>query len=166
MFVEAYENLMVQVIRLAPGSSPDTIVTDFELAAMNAFSRFWPNARLTGCLFHFGQSLWRNLQLTSARTGASLQQRYRDDREFALLVKKLVALAFVRPEDVVSAYEGLTDNEAYRPLESFLNYFEETYIGVARGSGPAAPRFRPQIWNQHERVRADLPRGMIQLIYP
>ena len=41
-----------------------------------------------GCLFHFGQAVWRNVQSNG------LSKKYSDDETFRLNVKKLIALAF------------------------------------------------------------------------
>ncbi|XP_072157114.1 LOW QUALITY PROTEIN: uncharacterized protein [Bemisia tabaci] len=35
--------------------------TDFEAANINAVKEAFPNARIVGCLFHFSQSLWRQI---------------------------------------------------------------------------------------------------------
>ncbi|KAL3117545.1 hypothetical protein niasHT_002862 [Heterodera trifolii] len=41
---------------------PTRIMSDFELAAMNAAGIVFPNSVRTGCLFHFGQALYRRVQ--------------------------------------------------------------------------------------------------------
>ena len=40
---------------------PKVIITDFELAAIKAFQLIYPKAQMNGCLFHFGQTLFKNL---------------------------------------------------------------------------------------------------------
>ena len=41
---------------------PDIIVTDFEIAVIEATKQHFPRARHVGCFFHFGQALWRKVQ--------------------------------------------------------------------------------------------------------
>lgn len=40
---------------------PNLVITDFELAAINAVSRVFPEVVQKGCLFHLGQSIWRRV---------------------------------------------------------------------------------------------------------
>ena len=44
---------------------PVTIIVDFELAVHNVVRTLFPASSLKGCLFHFGQALWRKLQALS-----------------------------------------------------------------------------------------------------
>ncbi len=59
---------------------------------------------ISGCLFHFGQCIWRHIQ------DCGLTKKYHDDNDFHLNVKKLIALAFVPLVDVIKAYELLKMN--------------------------------------------------------
>ena len=38
---------------------PEEILTDFEQAAITAFSHYFPNSSILGCFFHFGQTLYQ-----------------------------------------------------------------------------------------------------------
>lgn len=68
-----YEKMLSVLKRLIPGLSPNVIVTDFELAAINAFQNAFPAAHLSGCLFHMGQNiqkkliLWESLNVTAKK---------------------------------------------------------------------------------------------------
>ena len=48
--------------RLNKHLTPEYISTGYEQAAIGAIGNVFPNTRITGCLFHFGQALWRKLQ--------------------------------------------------------------------------------------------------------
>jgi len=48
--------------RLNKHLSSEYISTDYEQAAIGAIGNVFPNTKITGCLFHFGQALWRKLQ--------------------------------------------------------------------------------------------------------
>ncbi|KAG0425574.1 hypothetical protein DMUE_6019, partial [Dictyocoela muelleri] len=41
--------------------SPVNVQIDFEVAAFNAIKRKFPTSTVSGCLFHFGQCLWRKI---------------------------------------------------------------------------------------------------------
>ena len=43
-----------------PGDwSPNTIILDYEAAAMNALKLTFPHSQISGCMFHLGQSIHR-----------------------------------------------------------------------------------------------------------
>jgi len=42
--------------------SPTEVVTDFEQAIHSAIAEVFPNAKISGCRFHLGQSWWRIIQ--------------------------------------------------------------------------------------------------------
>ena len=45
--------------------NPKYILLNFEIAAINAARETFPHSKVQGCLFHFGQSIWKNLQSLS-----------------------------------------------------------------------------------------------------
>src|SRR5699024_9749126 len=83
---------------------PQTIMSDFEKAAINVFEEVFPTAINTGCFFHFQQSIWRRIQQVEG-----LATMYRTGEEFALQIRKLPASAFVPQDEVIRAYEVLLD---------------------------------------------------------
>lgn len=83
---------------------------------------------IVGCLFHFGQAVWRQVQNKGMAT------KYREDESFRLNVKKLIALAFVPVGDVIKAFDivaELFDDDA----DDLLNYFEKTWVGERKRRG-------------------------------
>jgi hypothetical protein len=38
--------------------APKNFVTDFEIAPLNAFSRYFPETKINGCNFHFFHIIW------------------------------------------------------------------------------------------------------------
>ena len=59
---------------------------------------------ITGCLFHFGQAVWRQAR------SKTLPMKYREDEHFRLNVKKLIAHAFVPVGDVTAAFNLVSDD--------------------------------------------------------
>jgi hypothetical protein len=121
------------------------------MASMNALSTVFPNASILGCLFHLGQSLWRRIQ------NEGLATLYRDDENIKLYSKMLIALSFVPPEDVASAFDELNES---RPdnLDNVYNYWEDNYVGRLRRNRRANPLFPITMWNMRGRVADGLPR--------
>jgi hypothetical protein len=128
-------------------------VFDFELAAIRAFQNTFPTASVTGCMFHFGQCVWRKLQ------SEGFSERYRDEPNFALVVKRLLALAFIPADDVIEVFETLTADPAYQEIEVICDYMEDNFIGRQRRGRRGQPRFAIRLWNQYLRVIDNLPRS-------
>jgi hypothetical protein len=42
--------------------NPKRLTCDYELAAINAFKQVFPSVHVSGCFFHFSQSLWQKMQ--------------------------------------------------------------------------------------------------------
>ena len=104
-------------------------------------------------MFHFGQCIWRKLQ------SDGFSQRYRDEPDFALVVKRLLALAFVPMDDVIEVFETLTTDPVYREIEVICDYIEDNFIGRQRRGRRSPSRFSIQLWNQYTRVIEKLPRS-------
>ena len=115
-FVTEVRNIANNMLR------PATIITDFEMAAIQAIGDTFPNASRTGCFFHLSQNIHRRIQ------NAGLQERYENDANFALQCRMISALAFVPTADVVAAFEALSA-ELPNELLDIMDYFEDTYIG-------------------------------------
>lgn len=78
--------------------------------------------------FHFGQCIWRNIQ------NLGFKKKYQEHSSFHLKVRKLIALAFVPVLDVIKAYETMVD-VFDDDDETFLDYFEKTWIGEPKKRG-------------------------------
>jgi hypothetical protein len=104
-------------------------------------------------MFHFGQCVWRRLQ------SQGLVKRYRDEPDFALRIKSLLAMAFVPPADVIRVYERIIADLAYRDLDAICDYMKDNFIGRERRGARGQPRFSIELVNQYLRVIANLPRS-------
>ena len=57
-----YTEMLKEVKYLTNNVDPQTIMTDFERAAINASNVVYPNTEHSGCLFHLSQSIYRRIQ--------------------------------------------------------------------------------------------------------
>lgn len=133
--------------------TPTTIMVDFETAILNACRTLFPQVRTTGCFFHLGQAVYRQVQ------ALGLQARYNaeDDESVRSYTHMMLSLAFVPTDDVERLFVQLRDDSPAEMAELF-QYFERYYVrGVpARGRRRAVqPRYAPKTWNQYEAVLAN-----------
>ncbi len=150
---DTYRRLFTSLTNIVDLRPPNSILTDFELAAMKAFQHQFPDTALSGCHFHFGQCIWRQLQADGFAAA------YNSNPAFAKTVKQLIALAFVPADDVIHAFEALTADDSYRQIDSLVNYFEDNFVGRLRRNRRVAPRFSIKFWNMYDRVVQNLPRS-------
>ena len=134
---------------------------DFEKAHMNCVRNHFPNVSISVCLFHLSQSIYRKV------IELGFKERYHRDAEFSVKVRSFSALALLPMDDVVDAFDELTDDVDF-PQE-LVSYFEACYIGCKRGRGNRRRRietsffffffFPPiHIWNVRKRNLQDQPR--------
>ena len=80
-----------------------------------------------------------------------------EDEEFRENIRMIPALAFVPIDDIVTAFQDLSQYCVSRE-EPILDYFEENYIGEQRRRRRRTPSFAHRLWNVNRRVEIDLPR--------
>ncbi|CAF5025300.1 unnamed protein product, partial [Rotaria magnacalcarata] len=114
---------------------PETILSDFEAATIKSINSLFPNIVHKGCLFHFGQCIWRQIQ------SHGLQKN----------TKRI---------NVIKAFDLIAD-DFDDDADDFLGYFEKTWIGESkkRGIGRKKPLFTIELWNVYDRTVANLPRS-------
>lgn len=124
---------------------PTRIVLDFEQALMTALGTELPTSTLSGCYFHFNQSLWRHLQQIG------LASHYRHDRRLKHAVRKVMAMGFLPVvlirHNFTLLHNGRRTQRLIRQYPAFgdwLDYIETTYM-----SNNSA--FPPPIWNVYGR---------------
>ena len=83
---------------------------------------------IIGCLFHFSQAVWRQVQSNGLST------KYKEDEYFGLNVKKLIALAFIPVDDVVTAFD-LVAQQFDDDTDDLIDCFEKTWIGQRKRRG-------------------------------
>lgn len=100
---------------------PDTVMSDFELAIINAARTVFGIQKLRCCLFRLGQSIYRHVQ----REGLQRQYCCREDPSIGNATHSLIILAFAPPEDIEKHFQELP-NVIPENFLSIYNYFEST----------------------------------------
>lgn len=154
---EGYNNLFNVLKQCETRLNPISISIDFEMGMIKAFQKNFPNAKIVGCFFHYGQCLWRRVQASGS------QKMYNDDLGFAKCIKKLIALAFVPVVDVIFAYEQLIRSVDFTQYEAqlspILDYYESNWVGkLKRNVRRSSPKFSIKMWNCYDSVLGDKPR--------
>ena len=161
---DCYEEMLQAILDRCEtlGFTPDptTVVTDFELATIQATNSILGHHVSTqGCFFHLTQSTWRKIQQLG------LTDRYKTDDTVKSFCGKLDALAFLPLHKVQLGMEQIRNNTP-DGLEELVAYFDATYVtgsfhvvqrsAVMNGVVPPVrvrrrpPIFPPHIWNVYE----------------
>lgn len=170
---DEYTQVLNAVVRAAElfqirGCTPARIMSDFELSIINAARAAFADSEIGLCMFHLGQFIYRHL----VDEGLSRAYDDPDDRGVKLNTHMLLALAFVPPEDVKSAYRLLREEIRLHQDELIpvADYFDATYVngppprhapaargrGRGRGRGHGAvprampPRYPIETWNHYQ----------------
>ncbi|CAF3646667.1 unnamed protein product [Rotaria socialis] len=141
-------NLFFEKVLEQDNFEPESIMTDFETGTIKSVREMLPNVLHKGCLFHFSQAVWRQVQ------SKGLTTKYNEDEYFRLNVKKLIALAFVPLDKVTTGFDLICD-QFDDDADDLLEYFEKTWIGTGR----TKPQFDHKLWNVYDRVIAAVPRS-------
>lgn len=132
--------------------NPQIILSDFELAFMNAARATFVNSSIKGCLFHFTQAIWKKTVVLG------LKQQYKDDPATKNVVLEFLALPFVPVADIETVFDAIVatiqDNDEHEKLFDLADYIENTYIRGrnTRGRQSRGPRYGPQVWCVHDLV--------------
>lgn len=131
---------------------PAFILTDFELAPMNAARFVFPNCQPKGCFFHLMQIIYRKIQKLGLATV------YGNDRNLKLSVRQMAALAFLPPNEIVDSFRNIIvdqlRNTCFREL---LKWFAKSYV-TGHMTNNTPPKFAPTVWSVEDNNRLAFPR--------
>lgn len=155
LYTEFFKELQQLSVKMNIKLDPQQIITDFEKCVPLAAKTVFTNCVFKGCLFHFGQIIWRKVQ----REG--LQSKYGNNENFSIQVKMIKSLAFV-PEDEVSDYFQALKNSFDDPdARKIGNWFNKVYITgevKTNKSQVTLPQYNPSFWNVVDTFSTNLPR--------
>lgn len=79
--------------------------------------------------------------------------RYKNDDDFSIFIKMILALSLVPIDNLDAAIQQLGD-DLPECLQPSLDWFEDNYVGRVNrnGRGRRTSLFPPHIWNLHQRV--------------
>ena len=107
----------------------------------------FPGVQIHGCFFHLAHNVHKKLK------EFGLQNMYKNNPDFALKAKMILALSFV-PIPHINAYLNRLAEEIPTELEPLLDWFEDTYIvrPSRRGNERLTPLFSVEMWNLYDRT--------------
>lgn len=139
------ENYMVKNDKI----NDKSILLDFELASYNQAKLYFKDHQLYGCLFHFGQIIWRRVQLLK------FSKDFIADYNIKFNVKMILALSFVPIGDVLIMAARLkkylvTEDSKYVLI--LFKWFQQEYLSENNGNKSI------KFWNAHERTLKRIPK--------
>jgi len=118
--------------------SPSKVQTDFELAAIRAIEREFPDAEIKGCYFHYCQALWRKVQ----ELGLAVQ--YKENLQVQQWIRRAAGLALLPPAEVQDAWiEIMESTPILHRAENFNDYMTVNWVDDDS-------RFPIPLWNHHD----------------
>lgn len=138
---------------------PEYLLIDFEASAAKGFLEIFPDAKISGCQFHFHKNLVHQL----GQKGCLVE--YNNSPEFQQLVQLMQTLAFVPADDVVKVWENVIEPFMYRhqdlitpTMDEFIDYFLATYVGkVGRNRRRGNPKIPFSMWTKFQVVVDQVP---------
>ena len=109
---------------MLPRRSVQIITSDYEAAMWQSARGLLPNIRLVGCLFHYCQALYRQLQTLH------LANSYQTDPGTKFLARCFMALPVLPPEHIPQIFEVLAQRaaRANQDLNPFVLYVRTQWI--------------------------------------
>jgi hypothetical protein len=110
-----------------------------------------------GCLFHFGQAIYRKLQQLG------LSKIYNDDYNVKNIIRMMLNICFIPIKSIVVEFEKIkkiieSKNFDTKIIE-FVKYFEDCFVGKFDDQKSwISPRFKHDFWSVNSRVLSGLPR--------
>jgi hypothetical protein len=151
----SYEKVFLK-IREMTGLNMHVVLIDYEIALQKALIKVFVNSQIHGCIFHHGQAIWRNLQ------SRNLTNQYRSDKSFSVLIKNILSLVFVPTEYIFDYFLHIKNKIKFEGydilLESFINYYENTYISKTDSLCEKEARYKQDFLSVFPLVFNSLPR--------
>lgn len=140
----------------------EKFLCDYERAVHNVVEERYPNAAISGCLFHFKQAIYSNMKKKNCLPV------FNNVPAFRTVVNNIYALAFVPPKEISDIWESVilplvaanADNwtagekeEGYQTeVKEFLDYIEYAWIGRKVRIGRKPPLYDTEMWSKWSEV--------------
>jgi hypothetical protein len=105
--------------------NPQAVVLDYELAAHNAWRNSRPATQLKGCMFNFGQCVWRKIQ------SVGLQHVYAIDGEFQAWARLILSLPLLPTYEIQNQWIRIVERapiEQHPAAQVLCDYMSNFWI--------------------------------------
>ena len=141
---QTYELVLAELKEYLSGNGNNLkaskIICDYENSLLATLQAAFPRTKIQGCYFHFCQCVYRKVQKLG------LSQLYLKSVNFKMLVRVLMALAFLPSGEITDSFDSLERCFANwnGNVDKLFHYIRKRWIGCA------------DIWNVHgERIRTN-----------
>lgn len=118
-----YIRLFDEIKLRLPFWQPKTFKVDYEIAAITAFRKSFPNSVVKGCNFHYNQSIWRRVQRLGLCTA------YNEDSEIRRHIRMCAALSHLPRSAIDDGWLYIMEHAPQNDLlEEFNDYFVEQWL--------------------------------------
>ena len=117
-----YKAVFSSLKKILGPCSLEEAVLDFEAAMWHGLRFAYPNVSFKGCVFHWIQSVDRNLR------ELGLYFSYNNDEGTRSYYRRLFALTFLPAEMIQPQYQALKDEASSATLITLCDYVDHTWI--------------------------------------
>lgn len=116
----SYDTVFANLKWLMPSVEVTKVMSDYEAATRKAIKKHYPNARVSGCFFHYVQAIIKSTK----RFGLKSDDRFKD------AIKKLCALALLPNDFVLKGFQSIDESITFqsRRWTSFKNYWMKQWL--------------------------------------
>ncbi|CAF1249125.1 unnamed protein product [Adineta steineri] len=141
-YLDLFSILIKKIMEISNIIRLECITIDYELAVKNVFCKHFPHVEVKGCLFHYGQALFRKF------VSLNLTTPFKEDESLRLWFRSFAAIALLPETDMDEAIEYLRSIKPLlyeKEIDSFLEYHNNTY-GINS-------RFPPKMYNHYRNLK-------------
>ncbi|KAG0437398.1 hypothetical protein DMUE_3713 [Dictyocoela muelleri] len=124
------------------------LISDYEIAIINSFKSIYNFSKVSGCLFHFGQIMWRKIQKNGYTND------YKSNNDFRRFINYLLLLSYVPPEKV-PYYFNIISTKFSNDIRNheLLDYFKNNFIENQKNQNNKNISF----WSVYDRCLSRIP---------
>ncbi|CAM4971374.1 unnamed protein product [Rotaria socialis] len=140
-YYDSFSTLIKKIIEISNMIKLEYITIDFEVAVKNVFYKHCPHIQVKGCLFHYGQALFRNFMKLNLKTP------FQADESLRNWFRSFAAIALLPETDMEEANQYLRTTKPLlyeKQIDSFLEYHDRTY-GIQSS-------FPPKMYNHYRNL--------------
>lgn len=126
---------------------------DYEQAQLNAIQNVYPEAKTTGCFYHYNRAVWRKLKINKLN-------KTRSEINYGRLITLLTMLP---PKYIQKTWKDILANvQMNTGMKKFITYFEKQWMAISFHKISVYKdnhRTKKQVEGWHRRVRARIPQS-------